>query len=81
MRNLLLVLSIVTLFGCVGKSKMFDEYISKKSIITNVKIEEPNSTIEFDKKYIYETDSGQRVISRNDNNYHVGDTIIILYKK
>jgi hypothetical protein len=80
-KKLIFLLSVLLLSSCVNKLTLSDIKHVKKCVITDVTIEEPRSTIEIGKRFIYETECGQHITANTNNLYHVGDTIVLIYRK
>ena len=80
MKKLIFLLPVLFLTSCVNKLTLSDVKHVKKCVITDVTIEEPRSTIEIGNRFIYETECGQHITTNTNNIYHVGDTIILIYR-
>jgi hypothetical protein len=79
-KKLIYLLPLLFLFSCVKKLTLNDIKHVKKCVITNVEVEEPRSTIEIGYRFKYETECGQHITSNSNNVYHVGDTVILIYR-
>ena len=81
MKKLIYLLPILFLYSCVNKLTLSDVKHVKKCVITDVEVEEPRSSIEIGYRFIYGTECGQHITTNTSNLYHVGDTIVLIYRK
>ena len=72
---------ILCFVGCTNKRIVNESTVIKKCVITDFKVMEPKSTIEPDYRYRYYTECGEKITVSQKNIYHIGDTIMVVYKK
>lgn len=80
MRNLIFALPIV-LFSCESENKIEPGDIIIKCVIDSLQETPSISTIEPNPLFIYYTDCGEKITTRNFGIYNIGDTITYIYKK
>ncbi len=80
MKKILLGLPIL-LLSCQGGYKIEPGDIVVKCVIDSLEIHPSVSTIEPGSVYVYHTDCGEKITTRNSNVYHLGDTVTYVYKK
>jgi hypothetical protein len=81
MKNIILLALLLLIVGCTPNPKIEPGDTIKKCVITNLYLREEMSTIEPGPCYIYTTDCGDVLQTRNPNSYNVGDTIFYIHKK
>ena len=81
MKILILLSSILLIVSSCSNHKIEPGDKVTKCIITNLYLHEEMSTIEPGPCYIYTTDCGDVLQTRNPNSYDVGDTIFYIHKK
>ena len=77
----LVILFLIVLFSCGQNNKIEPGDIVQKCVIVSKKNKLPQSTIEFDVKWVYTTDCGFSLFTLDEKSYEIGDTIIYEIKK
>lgn len=79
------ILGILLLYSIVGCGKTPDTIepgdVVKKCVIVDMEFKQERSTIEYGPFYTYTTDCGEKLTTKNDLVYHIGDTITYVYKR
>ena len=81
MKTIILLSSLLLIVGCGPNLKIEAGDTIKKCVITNLYLREEMSTIEPGPCYIYTTDCGDVLQTRNPNSYNIGDTIFYVQKR
>jgi hypothetical protein len=81
MKTIILLSLLLLIVGCGPNPKIEPGDTIKKCVITNLYLREEMSTIEPGPCYIYTTDCGYVLQTRNPNSYNIGDTLFYVYKR
>jgi hypothetical protein len=69
------------LISCQGGYTIEPGDIVVKCVIDSLDVKPYVSTIEPYPIYTYYTDCGEKIVTRNNQVYHIGDTVTYVYKK
>jgi hypothetical protein len=81
MKTIILLSSLLLIVGCGPNLKIEAGDKIKKCVITNLYLREEMSTIDPGPRYLYTTDCGDMLQTRNPNSYNIGDTIFYVQKR
>lgn len=69
----------LSLYSCREPHKITKNDLVIKCVIVSVEVKKNISTLEPYSKYYYTTDCGEKIITDQNDVYHIGDTIKYIY--
>ena len=82
MKKFLIPVLLYSIIGCSRTPETIEPGdIVVKCVIDSVEVRTERSTIEYGPYYTYYTDCGERITTKNNLVYNIGDTITYVYKR
>ena len=82
MKKILLLSSLLLTIGCSQTPNTIEPGDTVvKCVIDSIEMKQERSTIEVGPYYTYYTDCGEKITTKNNLVYEVGDTITYVYKR
>jgi len=82
MKKFLLPLLLFSIIGCGRTPNTIEPGdVVVKCVIDSVDVKQERSTIEVGPYYTYYTDCGEKLTTKNNSVYKIGDTITYVYKR
>jgi hypothetical protein len=82
MKKIIVISSLLLTIGCSQKPNTIEPGDTVvKCVIDSISIQQERSTIEVGPYYTYYTDCGEKITTKNNSVYKIGDTITYDYKR
>jgi hypothetical protein len=82
MKKIIFLSSLLLTLGCSQKPNTIEPGdIVVKCVIDSIDVKQERSSIEVGPYYTYYTDCGEKLTTKNNLIYNIGDTITYVYKR
>ena len=79
MKKIITLLLVILLYSCAERAKITKNDLVVKCVIEKVTIKEQVSVLDIEPVYEYHTNCGEKVITKRNDVYKVGDTVTYVY--